>query len=196
MKRVLAVALFFALSGSAYAGFLDEVDKLVTGGQQIQEQVAPAQDQAPPAPRHEAPAAGEDRHYIQADDFFISEQPLGENAWIWVTLAKMTTPPSQQSKREAEFFRIKDGNSLWTKYFWRTRPARPDEIKLGTLMIMFNDNNQHDVYRAPEDKSSSRQGAWFLARVTDVSDLYKGYATVSGGYKVSPQNMRVLVGNR
>jgi hypothetical protein len=35
---------------------------------------------------------------------------------------------------------------------------------------------------------------WFMAKITDISDLYKGYVTVSGGYKVNPKNLRVLVG--
>ena len=162
---------------------MDEVDKLVTDGQQIREQVPPSPGRGCSQPRYEAPAVGEDRHFIQSDDFFISEQPMGENAWIYVTLAKMTQPPNAQTKGEAEFFKIKDGNSLWTKYLWRTRIARPDEIRLGALMIMFNDNNQNDVYRAPAEKSAARQGAWFLARITDTSDLYKAMSLCLVGIK-------------
>ena len=119
---------------------------------------------------------------------------MGDQAWIYVTLSKMTQPPNAQTKGEAEFFRIANGASQWTKYFWRTRIARPDEIRLGTLMIMFEGNSLHDAYQAPQDKSSARQSNWFMAKITDVSDLYKGYVTVSGGYKVNPKNLRVLVG--
>ena len=194
MKRLLAFALVFVACGTARAGFMDEVDKLVTGGQQVREQVAPAQEEAPPQPRPSAPAAGEDRHYIQSDDFFISEHSMDGHEWIYVQLAKMTQPPTAQTKGEAEFFKIKDGNSLWSKYYWRTRIARPDEIRLGATMIMFEGNSLHDAYQAPQDKSGARQSNWFMARVTDVSDLYKGYVTVSGGYKINPKNLRVLVG--
>lgn len=194
MKKLFVLTLLLINCATAQAGFMDEVDKLVTGGQQIREQVPPAQEESAPQPRYEAPAAGEDRHYIQGDDFFISEQPMGDNAWIYVTLAKMTQPPNAQTKGEAEFFKIANGASQWTKFFWRTRIARPDEIRLGTLMIMFEGNSRNDAYQAPQDKSDARQNSWFMARVTDVSDLYKGYVTVSGGYKVNPQNLRVLVG--
>jgi hypothetical protein len=194
MKNVLVLALILVGCGTAQAGFMDEVDKLVTDGQQIREQVPPAQEEAAPQPRHEAPTVGEDRHYIQSDDFFISEQPMGDQAWIYVTLSKMTQPPNAQTKGEAEFFRIANGASQWTKYFWRTRLARPDEIRLGALMIMFEGRQVVDVYQQPENKESARRDAWFMARITDVSDLYKGYVTVSGGYKVSPKNLRVLVG--
>ena len=194
MKRLFVLTLLLVSCGTAQAGFMDEVDKLVTGGQQIQEQMPQAQEESAQPPRHEAPAVGEDRHYIQSDDFFISEQPMGDNAWIYVTLSKMTQPPNAQTKGEAEFFKITDGKSLWTKYFWRTRLARPDEIRLGALMVMFEGRQVVDVYQQPENKESARRDAWFMAKITDVTDLYKGYVTVSGGYKVSPKNLRVLVG--
>ena len=194
MKKLVILALVLLSGGTAQAGFMDEVDKLVTDGQQIREQVPPAQEEAAPQPRHEAPAAGEDRHFIQSDDFFISEQPMGQNAWIYVALAKMTQPPNAQTKGEAEFFKITDGKSLWSKHFWRTRLARPDEIRLGALMVMFEGHQVADVYQQPESKETARRDAWFMARITDTSDLYKGYVTVSGGYKVNPKNLRVLVG--
>ena len=194
MKKLFVLAIMLITCGTAQAGFMDDVDKLVTGGQQIQEQIPSHQEEAAPQPRYEAPAAGEDRHYIQADDFFISEQPMGDSAWIYVTLSKMTSPPATKTKGEAEFFKIKDGNSIWTKYFWRTRIARPDEIRLGAIMVMFEGNSLNDAYQAPQDKSSARQSNWFMAKITDTSDLYKGYITVSGGYKINPKNLRLLIG--
>jgi len=194
MQKLFVLAIMLMSYGTAQAGFMDEVDKLVTGGQEVREQVAPAQEDSSPQPRHEAPTAGEDRHYIQTDDYFISEHPMGDSAWIYVTLSKMTTPPKKQTKGEAEFFKIKDGNNLWTRYYWRSRVARPEEIRLGTTMIMFEGNSLHDAYQAPGDKASARSNNWFMAKVTDISDLYKGYITVSGGYKVNPKNLRVLVG--
>lgn len=197
MKRLIFVCLLLVVSaGTACAGFWDDAEKLVIKGQQVREQVTPDQSDTPAAePRQDIPAGSDDLHYIQADDYFISNEPLAKRSWIYVTLAKMTTPPTAATKGEGEFFKVTDGNSTWTKHFWRTRIARPDELRLGAVMIMFEGNSQGSVYMAPKAKDGARKYHWFMARITDVSDLYKGYVTVSGGYKVSPKNLRVLLGN-
>ena len=44
---------------------------------------------APAGPVH---ASGEDRHWMQADDYFISELPW-QQSWIYVHLSKMKQPP-------------------------------------------------------------------------------------------------------
>lgn len=193
MKQWITTALVLCFVGTAQAGFMDTVDKLVTGSEQIREQLPPSQGHPTTQPSHEVPAAGEDRHYIQADDYFVSNNPLQGNEWIYVQLAKLTTAPSSATKGEAEFFKVTDGNKLWTRHFWRSRLATTADIKLGAQVIMFEGNNRGDVYDAPSEKASARRDAWFMARVTDVSDTYKGFVTVSGGYKASLDNLRVPV---
>lgn len=140
-----------------------------------------------------AAPAGDDEQYIQSDDYFISEEPFTTQAWIWISLSKMTTPPSESSKREAEFMKIKDGNKIWTKYYYKSAIARKSDLKLGTVIIGFNDNMRDDIYMPPDSKESSRGGSWFLGKITDLTDLYKGYVTIAGNYKLSPKNLRVLV---
>ncbi len=196
MKKLLLLALLLLSSNTVYAGFMDAADKLISGGQEIREQIPPAKDEATNEERNEAPAANEDRHYIQPDDFFVSEEAMEGRTWIHVNLAKMTVKPSNKTKGEAEFFKIKDGNKLWTKHYWRTRIATPEEMKLGTLVILFEENNLNDIYQAPQDRSNARQDSWFMAKITDKTDLYKGYLTVSGGYKVNPKNIRVIIGKK
>jgi hypothetical protein len=137
--------------------------------------------------------AGEDEHFIQSDDYFISEEAFTTQQWIYVSLSKMVTPPSASTKREAEFMKISDGNKVWTKNYFKTAVARKSDLKLGGVVIAFNDNQKVDVYSAPESKESSRGGAWFIGKIIDVTDLYKGYVTVAGNYKVSPKNCRVIV---
>ncbi len=164
----------------------------------VKKQVAPARN-APAVRSSEetgsagSAEAGEDEHYIQSDDYFISEEAFTSQAWIYVSLAKMVTQPSASTKREAEFMKISDGNKVWTKNYYKTVIAKKNDIKLGTVVISFNDNQQIDVYSAPVSKESSRGGAWFIAKIIDVTDLYKGFVTVAGNYKVSPKNLRVIV---
>lgn len=136
--------------------------------------------------------ADEDSHFIQSNDYFISDQPMGSNEWIYVVLAKMVTPPSAATKGEGEFFKVVDGNNIWTKHYWKTGIAQKSEIHLGTVVICSEAHSDNDIYKAPEAKDSARGGSWFMAKVTDMSDLYKGFLTVSGGYKIAPDNLRIV----
>jgi hypothetical protein len=151
-------------------------------------------------PERQRPAAGlggeaiDDEHFIQKDDFFVSTTALEKNAFIRVELAKMTTEPSARTKWEAEFFKVVDGTSMWGKHFNQSRVARDGDVRLGTVVIVFEGRgDENGVYTAPELKEEARGGPWFLAKVTDSSDLYRGYVTVSGNYKVSLSNLRVIL---
>ncbi len=134
----------------------------------------------------------DDVHFIQDDDYFISKEPY-KQGWIYVELAKMIEPAKPETKNEAQFMTIREGEELWTKHFWKTRVANVSECKVGTVVICFNDNVKDDVYHAPDEKNNARNGSWFMAKVTDTSDLYKGYVTVSGGYKVHKENLRIII---
>lgn len=159
----------------------------------------------PPQPRYEAPPetpparpvppppVGDDSHFIQGDDYFIQRHGLENRTWIWVELSKMVTAPTSNTKGEAEFMKIKDGKNYWTSHYWQTRIASQGELRLGLQVIAFNDHRRNDVYGAPEKKDRARGGSWFMAKITDMSDMYKGYVTVSGNYKVSLQNLRVII---
>jgi outer membrane protein OmpA-like peptidoglycan-associated protein len=136
--------------------------------------------------------AEEDKHYMQSNDYLISDQQLDNSEWIYVSLAKMTTAPSAATKGEGEFFRVTDGNSLWTKNYWKTGIAMKNEIRLGAVVVIFEGHQENEIYKAPDTKDNARSSNWFMARITDTSDLYKGYLTVSGGYKVAPDNLRII----
>ena len=141
---------------------------------------APAPDPTPVVAEVEEPGHGpqlaygpdEDRHWIQPDDYFISEQPW-QRSWIYVHLAKMKRPPSAESKEQALFFKLDDSREVWTQYYWRTRPATPPELTLGTLVVCFHANRRDRVYQSPPSKDRARTRAWFMGKITDVSDAYK-----------------------
>lgn len=136
--------------------------------------------------------ANDDDHYIQPNDYFISDKPLEGNDWIYVWLAKMVTAPSAATKGEGEFFKISDGNKVWTKHYWKSAIGTKSDLRIGNQIICYEGRQIVDVYSVPESKDSARGNAWFMARIVDTSDLYKGYVTVAGGYKVSPANLRVI----
>ncbi|MDY0018263.1 MAG: hypothetical protein RBS89_10545, partial [Candidatus Delongbacteria bacterium] len=132
-----------------------------------------------------------DKHYIQGDDYFISDRALEGHSWIRVNVAKMMEAPNANTNGEAKFLVVKDGKEIWTKYFWQSRIAGPEEIKLGTVAIMF-DYATGGIYIAPKQRDDARTDNWFMAKITDVSTLYKGHVLVSGGYNVSKDNIRII----
>ncbi|GEM_PF-1343656 len=160
----------------------------------------------PPPPRYEAPPVtpqpeptppppqmGDDSHFIQGDDYFIQRHGLADRTWIYVELAKMVTLPNSGTKGEAEFMKIKDGRNYWTGHYWKTRIASQSELRLGLHVILFEGNHRGGIYNPPERKDRARGSSWFMARITDMSDIYKGYITVSGNYKINPRNIRVII---
>lgn len=132
----------------------------------------------------------EDDHYIGADKYFVGNEKL-KGPWMYVQLATMKTPASAKTKKQAEFLLVRDGAEMWSEFYWKTRILAENEIKIGVVVIAF-EASDGDVYRAPESKDEAIQNNWFMAKITDVSDLYKGYVTVSGGYKVKVNNMRAI----
>lgn len=132
-----------------------------------------------------------DAHYIDSDQYFVSKEKFTQG-YIYVTVATMKTPASAKTKDEAEFMTVRDGEELWTKYYFKTRIAAKSELKTG-LVIIAHEASEDDVYRAPENKDEAVANNWFMAKITDISDMYKGYVTVSGGYKIKLDNIRVAV---
>ncbi|HOE19368.1 MAG TPA: hypothetical protein PKJ69_00230 [Spirochaetota bacterium] len=132
-----------------------------------------------------------DAHFIQPSDYFIADKEFPGQGYIWVNLSKVVTAPSTQTKNEGLFMMVGSGKEIWTKYYWKSRIAAKGEIKIGKTIIAFNDNREDDIYYAPENKEGARTDSWFMAKITDTTDMYKGYVMVSGGYKVAIDNIRI-----
>jgi hypothetical protein len=139
--------------------------------------------------KYSGSATGDD-HYIDNDVVFVSSEPFKGSGWIYVKAAKVVTAPSSKTKNEGQYMIISNGEEIWTKNFWKTRIATEKELKVGLIVIVF-ERDENGVYKSPEDKSQAMSGNWFMAKITDMSDKYQGYVTVSGGYKISLENLRV-----
>ncbi len=133
-----------------------------------------------------------DAHYVDSDVVFVSKEPFKGSGWIYVQASKVVTPPSAKTKNEGEYMIISDGSQIWTKYVWKTRIAAEKELKIGLIIIAF-ERTDGDINYSPENKSQALANNWFMAKITDISDKHKGYVTVSGGYKINLDNMRVSV---
>jgi len=118
----------------------------------------------------------------------VSETPWSQG-WIYVHLAKLIQPAKPPSN-EAQFFQLDNSREVWTANHWKTHPADPSELALGTLVLCFNDNQRDHLYNAPANKDAARTGAWFLGKVTDLSDVPRGWARIDS-YKCMLDAIRI-----
>lgn len=133
-----------------------------------------------------------DEHYIQEDDYFVFDEAFDKQTYIFVHLAKMLTPPTSETKNQAQFLIVNGGQKDWKKYWVTTTKAKKESLKPGNAVIVFDMWSEGDIYRAPESNQEARSNNWFMATITDTSELFKGYVIVSGGYKISIDNIRVI----
>jgi len=57
--------------------------------------------------------------------------------------------------------KVTDGNKVWTKYYYKSVIARKSDLKLGTVIIGFNDNNRDDIYMPPIPRQARGEGPGF-----------------------------------
>ena len=138
------------------------------------------------------PSPGSDAHFVQVDDYFIMEQELAEQSYVYATIAKMLSA-APVAGEEARFLRAMDSQQITTRYFTKTRKAIESDYQLGKAVFFLNYLDQFGNYRAPETSSEARNGWWMKARITDTSETHKGYLNVSGGYNVNLNALRVAV---
>lgn len=134
-----------------------------------------------------------DEHYIQPDDYFVAEEELGKKQWIYIYVSKMVTPATKETKNEAKFMRVKDSKEIWSKVYWKSRMAVKADIKIGAVVIGFDGSNEDGVNMPPKEKDEARQWNWFMTKITDTSDVHKGFVTTAGGTKVSLDALRIAV---
>ncbi|OQA94487.1 MAG: hypothetical protein BWY23_02741 [Spirochaetes bacterium ADurb.Bin218] len=133
-----------------------------------------------------------DAHFFEDDYIIVSKEPY-KSGWIRVRVAKLVTPASKETKNEAKFMYISDGEEIWTKYYWVSRIATSADIKVGQIVFASEAHTNEDgVYYGPEEKSETYD-SWFMTKITDISDRHKGYVTVAGNYKVNIEALRVPV---
>lgn len=134
---------------------------------------APVSAPAVPA----GPRVGEDQHFVQADDWFIADQPL-ESGWMYVYLAKQRVAPTPGTKMQGQYFKLADSRDVWTAQAWQTRPASTSDLRVGNTVICFEGPQVNDAYGPPRTKDDGRTGTWFMGRITDTSDAFKNVVRI------------------
>ncbi len=158
--------------------------------------VAPAPAPAAPAPAPAAAAVAQpgvmDAHFIYPDEAFVLDDAFKtEESWSYAKLAKVRQLPSVQTKGQGHYFVLSPGKEVWTEHAYATRVATQADLVLGATIVIFEDNQRDQIYRAPVDQQAARTRSWFISRITDVSDLFKGQVMAGGRYQVEVKNIRI-----
>lgn len=136
-----------------------------------------------------------DAHSINADsEYFVAEQQF-EGGYSYVTLARMLQRPSSATS-EAEFLGIggpKAGQQFRSRWYWRTRIARPDDLRIGRLAFCL-DAQANGVYRPPQSRAEATQTSWFVGTIVDLSFL-RQEEVILDAYRANPACLRVPEGN-
>lgn len=134
-----------------------------------------------------------DEHFLQESDYFVSETPPNPDRRTEVKLASLLKPGTEETEMIGEFRLLIDGDALKTSYWYRTRPAKPEDIRRGATVIFFGAINSKGNYIAPAEDKEARSGIWFIAEITNAATYRKGFVNVSGNATVETRNLRIVI---
>jgi len=137
-------------------------------------------------------APGSDRHFIQPDDYFIMEESLLNNPWVYAAIGKLKQTASLQTDNQARFLRMLDGADIWTRHYVKTRIANQDELVLAKEVIFLDVQDSNGNYRSPDSNQEARTSWWLMGKIVDTSEMFKGFVMVSGGLRVNLNAIRVV----
>lgn len=142
------------------------------------------------------PSAGSDIHFIQQDDYFITNETFDDNDIVETFIGKMMVPASESTKYQGQFLRVYDGKQIWIKHYAKTRVATAADLALGNVVYYcsqsgFHDDESNYIFSPPENITDSRNSVWCKARITDLSETFKGIVMTSTGRRVQVNALRV-----
>ena len=100
------------------------------------------------------------------------DRPLEDNTFA---AAKILTPPSADTKNQAEVLYVGSGEKEWTVAVIPSHKADKDELTLGRL-VFYNDYYNHED--VTDDKY--RKHDWYLGRISSTDELFKNVVEVKG----------------
>lgn len=135
-----------------------------------------------------------DRHFLDPNEYFIARDSM-RGVTTWLGVARQVIGPTSMSRGEAQFLVVVGGGgyaigqTVWTRYFWKTRPAATGEVALGKRVFCTN-RSTNGVYRAPVSRDEAMHTGWWSAVITDMSDAFRGEVR-AGAYRVNMDCLRV-----
>ncbi len=92
-------------------------------------------------------------------------------------VATTLTPASEQTKDEGEFLYVYRGESKWTPWFYESYIPAGDELSVGQWVFYCGNGLAH---YSPMDRDSYREAWWYVGRITELDELYKGVVKIKG----------------
>ena len=133
----------------------------------------------------------EDAHYLTDSHWIFADKPLPDRNFIYANVGAVIEPPSRRTKNQGHFLDVRTGEALWSGHAWRTRPAGERDVRVGDFVAMVHIGDR-GLYRAPKSREEAMGRRWWIAKVVDTSEMFKGVIGVAGGYKVSLDAARVI----
>lgn len=143
----------------------------------------------PPIPTEGDPAD----HFLGHGDLFASTQAYTHGSGYAEPVLEIAPLDGDGM---ATFRLVRTGKVLETAHFWKTHKAAADEIKVGVIALMADRKDAQGIYAPPNTVDEAYSHRWWMARIASVKPLAsKGFVWVAGGYKVSPDAIRILEGD-
>lgn len=123
--------------------------------------------------RELAGSGGERGELAGREIYFVSNEPLGERDWVAVRPCPGGIGAAGIARAPESCAEVAGDAG---GYFWKSRAALAADLKPGVLVVA----------------RQTKEGAWFVGRVTDVSQLHSGYVEAAAPFKVPVQGLRVI----
>ena len=122
---------------------------------------------------------GASKHEITAQQevYFGSETPLGDDNWIRVSPCAGESTVSMLALDSRNCGLPGSGASGKGIYLWKSRAALPADLRPGVLVVAQDEVNDE---------------GWFLAKVTDISELSRGHIAISAPFRAQLKHVRIV----
>ncbi|HBG05660.1 MAG: hypothetical protein A2075_22575 [Geobacteraceae bacterium GWC2_58_44] len=178
--RAIVMLIFLSIAGTCYAEDPLEMLNTVEDTLSTMERTLEAQAWDPGASnafRRVPDAAAMEETLWEEEMYFVSEEPVGAVGWIRVRPCDLETAVSLLAPNPASCAPPDQEESSGASRLWRSRAALPADLQPGVLIVA-------------QDNASN--GAWFLAKITDVSDLESGYLAITAPFRAQVKGLRVI----
>jgi len=113
---------------------------------------------------------------LHGELYFVSDEPLEGSEWVSVRPCTEEVALAQAASDAQSCVWQADGSVALGTHFWKSRLAAPEDLRVGVVVVA---------------QDQSAEWGWFVARVTDVSEVGRGYLATSAPFRTPVKGVRV-----